>query len=98
MPVDDDDSDGSSDQKQVETKEEGDLDEEKDAPPEDEWLQNVVMDPAGKRPPPCWKFATTGKCQYGDNCRFSHHSDDVRAYNAAKAMGQSTFKARAAIP
>ena len=77
----------------METKEEGELVESKDVPPdEDEWLQNMVMDPQGKRPPPCWKFATTGKCPFGDKCRFSHHPDDVKAYNAAKAMGQSTFK------
>ena len=77
----------------METKEEGDLDEVKDIPAEEEWLHGVVMDPQGKRPPPCWKFATTGKCQYGDQCRFSHHPDDVKAYNAAKTMGQSTFRA-----
>ena len=86
------DSDDSDDQKPVESKEEGDLDEVKDIPAEDEWLHGVVMDPQGKRPPPCWKFATTGKCQYGDQCRFSHHPDDVKAYNAAKAIGHSAFK------
>ena len=86
------DSDDSDDQKPVESKEEGDLDEVKDIPAEDEWLQNMVMDPQGKRPPPCWKFATTGKCQYGDQCRFSHHPDDAKAYNAAKTMGHSTFR------
>jgi hypothetical protein len=89
---DEEDSDGSADGKPVESKEEGDLNEEKEIPAEDEWLQNMVMDPQGKRPPPCWKFATSGKCQFGDNCRFSHHPEDVKAYNAAKAMGQSTFK------
>ena len=52
----------------------------------------MVMDPQGKRPSPCWKFATTWKCQYDDQCRFTNHSDDVKAYNAAKMMGQSTFR------
>jgi hypothetical protein len=89
---DEEDSDGSADGKPVESKEEVDLDEVKEMPPEDEWLHGVIMDPQGKRAPPCWKFDTTGKCQYGDNCRFSHHPDDVKLYNAAKTMGQSTFK------
>ena len=39
------DSDDSADQKPVETREEGDLDDVKDIHSEDEWLQNMVMDP-----------------------------------------------------
>ena len=73
--------------------EEGNLIEEKDIPLDCEWLQGIVMDPDQKRPSPCWKFALTNKCEYGDKCIFSHHPDDVKTYLAAKAMGKNSFNA-----
>ena len=83
-----------SDEKAPESKGEDteDLDESKDMPEELEWLHGIIMDPQGKRAAPCWKFATTGKCNYGDNCKFSHHAEDCKAYLAAKVLGQDTFK------
>ena len=83
-----------SDEKLAETKEEdtSDFDENMEMPEELEWLHGIVMDPQGKRAAPCWKFATTGKCPYGDNCKFSHHAEDVKAYLAAKSLGHDTFK------
>jgi hypothetical protein len=83
-----------SDEKAPESKGEDteDLDESKDMPEELKWLHGIIMDPQGKRAAPCWKFATTGKCNYGDNCKFSHHAEDCKAYLAAKALGQDTFK------
>jgi hypothetical protein len=67
-------------------------DDGNEMPEELEWLHGIVMDPQGKRPATCWKFATTGKCDYGDKCKFSHNADDVKAYLAAKTLGQDTFK------
>lgn len=69
--------------------------EEADAASEEEceWLQGVSMDPEQKRPPPCWKFAINGKCDFGSECIFSHHPDDAKAYLAAKKVGKTTFSA-----
>ena len=92
--LDDRDCVDDSADKSIEPKEEDieDPDDSNEMPEELEWLHGIVMDPQGKRPPTCWKFATTGKCDYGDKCRFSHHADDVKAYLAAKSLGQDTFK------
>ena len=54
---------------------------------EDEWLHGMSFDPAGKRPPVCFKFADTGTCEYGTKCVYSHNVDDVKAYKAAKLLG-----------
>jgi hypothetical protein len=91
-PVDHDSGGSSSESEVAEEKEETAQVEEKE-PSEDDWLHNVVMDPQGKRSPPCWKFAMIGECDFGDKCRFSHHPDDCKAYKAAKAMGQDMCNA-----
>jgi len=63
---------------------------------EDDWLHGLSLDPEGKRPPPCWTFAKQGKCEFGDKCKFSHHPDDVKRYNAARTLGQASMKSVAA--
>jgi hypothetical protein len=62
--------------------------ESKDAE-EDQWLHGMSFDPAGIRPPVCFKFADSGACEYGTKCTFSHNIDDVKAYKAAKLLGPS---------
>jgi hypothetical protein len=54
---------------------------------DDDWLQGMSFDPAGKRPPVCFKFADTGTCEYGTKCVYSHNIEDVKAYKAAKLLG-----------
>ena len=54
---------------------------------EDQWLHGMSFDPAGKRPPVCFKFADTGACEYGTKCSYSHNVEDVKAYKAAKLLG-----------
>ena len=54
---------------------------------EEDWLHGMSFDPAGKRPPVCFKFADTNTCEYGAKCVYSHNSDDVKAYKAAKLLG-----------
>jgi hypothetical protein len=73
-----------------ESKEEGALAESKNQ--DDEWLNGIVMDPKGVRSAPCWEFAKTGKCKFEPNCKFSHHEDDIKAYNVAKKLGESEYR------
>ena len=83
-----------------EEKEEVDLREEKEEGLESEendddeeavnWLSGMVIDPKGKRPPPCFEFANTGKCAY-KYCRYSHNLNDIKEYLRLEAMSKVKF-------
>ena len=66
------------------------VEEQEDSDVEADWLHGVSMDPQGRRPGVCYKFAKTGKCDTRD-CMYSHDPEDVRAYKALKAVGKDKF-------
>ena len=42
------------------------VEDQEDSDDETDWLQGVSMDPQGRRPGVCYKFAKTGKCDTKD--------------------------------
>ena len=56
------------------------------------WLHEVVLDPKGKRPMVCYKFAETGRCDYGKDCKYSHDANDISMYKSLKVMGPGDGK------
>ena len=67
---------------------------ENDVPQDDSWLATIRF--SEDRPSVCFNFANSRHCSRlmsTGKCQFSHHPEDIRMWEEAKAMGPEAFKA-----
>ena len=60
----------------------------------DDWLIVAFVDakdPDNKKNLPCFKFAKTGRCEFGEKCSYSHEKDVMDKYKAIKKIGPNGF-------
>ena len=62
---------------------------------DDDWINAVLVDPknpSDKKSMPCFKMAKMGKCQYGNDCAYSHDPIIIDKYKKLKSLGPDLIK------